>query len=284
MEEAPEMRDMNDVLQMRRVYDNKPHPYDHEPTVSITPVMIEGVNCYWFTPEDPSPDRIIVFLHGGGFAMGSIGTHGKMVSHFAKYLHAEILFIEYALAPENPFPAGLNDILTVYRELTSRYPGYQINLIGDSAGGSLVVSAIGEMLKIHLPLPDAVVLISPWINFECDTPSYEKNAQLDLSLNREMLHMLGRAYTGNIPLKVSNPKNASLTQFPPVLIMVGTNEILLDDSKHFYNTIKEIQRRSRLSIYDGQPHVWTKKDICKEASRQALAEIADFIRILQPTA
>jgi acetyl esterase/lipase len=272
------MRNMKDVLQMRQVYDSKPLPYDNEPTVSITPVMIEGVNCYRFTPEAPSPDRIIIYVHGGGFAMGSIGTHGKMVSHFAKHLRAEILFIEYALAPENPFPAGLNDLLTVYRELADRYPDYQIDLIGDSAGGSLIVSAIGEMLKMHLPLPDAVVLISPWIDFGCDTPSYEENAQLDLSLNREMLQLLARAYTGGAPLEVSSPKKASLTQFPPVLIMVGTNEILLDDSKHFYNDVKAIQGRSRLSIYDDQPHVWLKKDIHKEASRRALAEIADFIR------
>lgn len=273
-----EMRNMKDVLQMREAYDNKPHPYDNEPTVSITPIMIEGVNCYWFIPEDLSGDRIIIFLHGGGFAMGSIRTHGRMVSHFAKYLHAKILFIEYALAPEHPFPAGLNDIVTVYQELATRYPEYQIDLIGDSAGGSLIVSAIGEMLKMHLPLPDAVVLISPWINFGCDTPSYEENASLDLSVNRDMLHRLGRAYTGDVPLEVSSPKNAGLTQFPPVLIMVGTNEILLDDSKHFYNAIKGIQARSRLSIYEGQPHVWPKKDIGKEASRRALAEIADFIR------
>ena len=268
---------MEDVLQFRESYDQKPHPYDNEPTVSITQVMIEGVNCYWFTPEDPSPDRIIIYAHGGGFAAGSIRTHGKMVSHFAKELQAVILFIEYALAPENPFPAGLNDLLTVYRELANRYPGYQIDLIGDSAGGSLVISAIGEMLKIHLPLPDAVVLISPWVSLECDNPSYEENAQLDRFVNKGMLQKFARAYTGGVPLEVSSPKKAALAQFPPVLVMVGTNEILLDDSKQFYNDIKGIQGKSRLSIYDDQPHSWLKKDIHKEASRRALAEIADFI-------
>jgi monoterpene epsilon-lactone hydrolase len=268
---------MEDVLQFRESYDQKPHPYDNEPTVSITQVMIEGVNCYWFTPEDPSPDRIIIYVHGGGFAAGSIRTHGKMVSHFAKGLQARILFIDYALAPENPYPAGLNDVLSVYSELANRYPGYQIDLIGDSAGGSLVISAIGDMLKIHLPLPDAVVLISPWVSLECDNPSMEENARLDISLNKGMLQMFARAYTGDVPFEVSSPKKASLTQFPPVLIMVGTNEILLDDSKYFYNEIKGIQGKSRLSIYEDQPHLWPKKDIYKEASRRALAEIADFI-------
>ena len=133
---------MEDVLQFRESYEQKPHPYDKEPTVSITPVMIEGVSCYWLTPEDPSPQRIIIYLHGGGFAAGSIRTHGRMASHFAKELHARILFIDYALAPENPYPAGLNDLVIVYRELANRYPGYRMDLIGDSAGGSLIVSAI----------------------------------------------------------------------------------------------------------------------------------------------
>jgi monoterpene epsilon-lactone hydrolase len=268
---------MEQVLQFRESYDQKPHPYDNEPTVSITQVMIEGVNCYWFTPEDPSPDRIIVYLHGGGFAAGSIRTHGNMVSHFAKELHAETLFIEYALAPENPYPAGLNDTLTVYRELVNRYPGYRLDLIGDSAGASLIISAIGEILKLKLQLPNAVVLISPWVSLECDNPSMEENARVDRTLNKGMLQLFARVYTGSAPLEVSSPKKASLTQFPPVLVMVGTNEILLDDSKYFYNDIKGIQGKSRLSIYEDQPHSWLKKDIYKEASRRALAEIADFI-------
>lgn len=268
---------MEEVLQRRESYEQRQMPYDKEPTVSITQTRIEDVNCYWFIPGDPSPDRITIFLHGGGFAMGSVRTHGKMVSHFAKALRARVLFIDYALAPENPFPAGLNDLLTVYRELARRYPEFRINLIGDSAGGGLIVSAIGEMLKLQLPLPHAVVLISPWISLECNYPSYEENARIDLSVTREMLEMFVQAYTGDVPLEVSSPGNALLTQFPPVLIMVGSNEILLDDSKHFYNDIKGIQGRARLSIYEGQPHVWLKKDVCKEASRRALREMAEFI-------
>jgi monoterpene epsilon-lactone hydrolase len=268
---------MEDVLQFRESYEQKSHPYDNAPTVSITQVMIEGVTCYWFTPEDPSPDRIIIYVHGGGFAAGSFRTHGKMVSHFAKELHVKILFIDYALAPENPYPAGMNDLLTVYRELANRYAGYRIDLIGDSAGASLIISSIGGMLKLHLPLPHAAVLISPWVSLDCDNPSMEDNAEVDRTLNKGMLQLFARAYTGDAPLEVSSPKKTSLTQFPPVLIMVGTNEILLDDSKHFYDDIKGIQGKSRLSIYDDQPHSWLKKDIHKEASRRALAEIADFI-------
>jgi monoterpene epsilon-lactone hydrolase len=266
------------ILQRRSDYEQKPHPYDYAPTVAITQETIEGVSCYWFTPEDPSPERIIIFLHGGGFAMGSVRTHGKMVSHFAKHLKAKILFIEYALAPEYPFPAGRNDVIAVYRQLITRNTKHRINLIGDSAGASLIVSAIGEIQKTPLPLPDAVVLISPWIDFACDYPSMEGNASLDNSIDKDALQGFARAYTGNAPLALSSPKNAPRTQFPPVLIMVGTHEILLDDSRHFYTEIAAIQARSRLSIYEDQPHVWPKKDIHKDAARRALAEIAEFLR------
>jgi len=206
---------MEHVLQFRESYDQKPQPYAGEPTVFTTQVMIAGVNCYWFTPEDPSPDRIIIYIHGGGFAAGSIRTHGNMVSYFAKELHAETLFIEYALAPENPYPAGLNDTLTVYRELANRYPGHQIDLIGDSAGGSLVISAIGEILKLHLPLPDAVVLISPWVSLECDNPSMEENAHIDHTLSKGMLQLFAQAYTGASPSRCRARKKRRLSNFRP---------------------------------------------------------------------
>jgi len=269
---------MEEIVQRRIRYEQKPHPYDYEPTITITEAAIEGRSCYWFSPKEPTPGEITIFLHGGGFAMGSVRTHGKMVSHFAKQLQTEILFVDYALAPEHPFPAAIDDLIAVYRKTAGLHPGYRINLIGDSAGASLIVSAIGEMNKMQLPLPHAAVLISPWIDFECNHPSYEENAPLDISLDKQMLQLFARAYSGDTPLWLSSPANASLTRFPPVLIMVGTNEILLDDSRNFYKDIKVIQSRSRLSIYDDQPHVWPKKDIHKEAARRALAEIAEFIR------
>jgi monoterpene epsilon-lactone hydrolase len=269
---------IKDILQRRETYEQKPHPYDYEPTVSITQEIIEGRNCYWFTPEDPAPREMTIFLHGGGFAMGSVRTHGRMVSHFARQLGTKILFVDYALAPEHPFPTAINDLIAVYRKTADLHHGYRISHIGDSAGASLIVSGIGEMIKMQLPLPHAVVLISPWIDFECNYPSYGEKGPLDISLDRDTLQLFARAYTGDTPISVSSPNRASLTQFPPVLIMVGTNEILLDDSKFFFNDIKAIQSRSRLSIYDDQPHVWPKKDIHKDAARRALAEIACFIR------
>ncbi|TDX02128.1 alpha/beta hydrolase fold domain-containing protein [Dinghuibacter silviterrae] len=267
---------MEDIQQRREDFDRKPRPYDYEPTVSIAPATINGVSCYWFTPEDPDQGKTIIYLHGGGFAMGSIRSHDKFVSHLAKKLQARTLFIEYALAPEKPWPAGIQDILSVYGEVDLPY------LIGDSAGASLIVQVIGELLKRDLPLPKAAVLISPWIRLACDYPSYEANAAIDPVLTRDLLQMLARAYAGDGTLDLASPENVRPARFPPVLIMAGSNEILLDDSRHFYEYIKDIQPVSRLTIYEDQVHVWLRKDVYSTAGRRAFEEIAGFIRLFSP--
>jgi acetyl esterase/lipase len=268
---------MEEIRKSREAYSQKVLPYDFAPQVTITREFMAGVDCYWLVPDQPLPDGIVVYLHGGGFTMGSFATHGKLASHLAVELRTRVVFIEYALAPESPFPAGLNDVLAVYRELKARHPRYRICLEGDSAGGGLAVSAVAEMINQGLPLPEAVILVSPWIDLAGGNPSYEQNEDRDLSVTKGMIQMFAGAYTGKIPLKVSSPRTARLTQFPPVRSMVGTEEILLDDSKDFHMRIKEVQTDSRLSVYDGQQHVWLKKDVHSEASRRAFAEMAEFI-------
>lgn len=268
---------MDTIFESRKAFDQRHFPYDFEPTVSITPEVIAGIRCYWFTPQAALPGKLIIYAHGGGFAMGSFQSHGKMMSHFANTLAITTLFVEYALAPEHPYPAGMDDLLAVYEAICQRYPGHQLDLVGDSAGASLIVSAVGAMLSKEMALPHAVVLISPWISFACNHPSITENAAIDISINKEMLDMFSQAYTGDLPFEISSPDSVKFEAFPPVLIMVGTNEILLDDSRYFYSYIKEVQPRAQLSIYEDQPHVWVKKDILQPASRKALAEIAAFI-------
>ena len=269
---------MENIQQRREGFDQKPLPYSHEQSVSMESVTINEVNCCWFTPDDPDPRRIILYLHGGGFALGSVRSHGRMISHFAHRLRSRVLFIDYGLAPERPFPAGIKDVVRVYRGLITLYSGSEIVFIGDSAGGGLIVSVVGEMLKKSIPLPLAAVLISPWISLARNKTPDEENGVIDSLLTDDTLRMFARIYTGDSPLEVSSPENVRLRDFPPVLVMVGTNDTLLDDSRHFYDKIKSIQPKSRLSIYDDQPHVWPRKDVHSEASQRALAEIEGFLR------
>lgn len=268
---------MEDIAARRERFNQLGSIYPKQASVKTEHVIINGVSCYWLTPENPATNKIVIHLHGGAFAMGSIQSHGAMLSHFAHKLQTKILFVDYSLAPELPYPNALNDIMNVYTALLAQYPGYRIDFIGDSAGGGLIVSAIGEMIKRSIQLPNAAVFISAWISLRCDNPSYEDNSAKDPILTHEYLNSSAKDYIGSMPIEKAGPENVELSAFPPVLIMAGTNEILLDDSVNFYNSIKAIQPAAKLSVYENQVHVWMLTGMPSEASQQALTEINEFL-------
>ena len=268
---------MEDIQVRRERFNQLGTIYPKAASVKTEKVIINGVSCYWLTPENPTPNKIIIHLHGGVFAVGSIQSHESMLTHFAHKLQARVLFVDYALAPEYPYPSALNNVFSVYTALIKTYPGYKIDMIGDSAGAGLIVSAVGEMLKQQIQLPNAAVFISPWISLHCNNPSQEGNRQKDPILTREYLQNSAADYTGSLPIEMVSPENVELTECPPVLIMVGTNEILYDDSINFYNYVKHIQPNARLSIYENQVHVWMLTGMPSAASQQALTEIKDFL-------
>jgi len=268
---------MNEIQNRRQFFDGLGQNYPKATSVKVQPALIDGVSCYWFTPENPVDNKIIIHLHGGAFVVGSIQSHESMVSHFSEKLQTKILFVEYSLAPERPYPNAGNDVLKVYKALLSNYPGHEISFMGDSAGAGITVSVIDEIQKQQLPLPHAAIMISPWISLACNNASHEDNRAKDPILSPEYLKASAKLYTGDNPTDVADPEHAEFSQFPPVLIMVGTNEVLLDDSINFYNSIKTKQLKATLSIYENQNHVWPLANINSEASQKALAEVATFL-------
>lgn len=246
---------MEDVKIRRQFFDSLGQQYPAATGVTITPETIGGVPCYWFTPTDAVPGKVLIYIHGGAFAVGSIVSHTPMVSHFAQQFKRKILFVAYALAPENPYPAGLNDVLAVYNALKD----VEIEMMGDSAGGGLIVSAIAAMST----LPRAVVLLSPWLRLENDTPSHTLNAGKDV-IGTEYLHGAAKEYAG------VSPDTLRFEAFPPVLILAGSEEILLDDSTRFHARIPH----SKLSVYEGKQHVWPLTNIDQPETFQ---EIATFL-------
>ena len=135
------------------------------------------------------------------------------------------------------------------------------------------------MLYEEIKLPAAVAMISPWISLSCDNPSYETNRAADVVLNPEYIRGCAADYIGDVAVEIANTENLEFKVFPPVIIMVGTNEILFDDSMNFYNYIKDIQPKSTLTIYENQYHVWPLANISSEASKQALDEIGSFLTL-----
>lgn len=260
----------------REFFDSLGNAYPADDSVAITSEQIEGVTCYWFAPENFDENNIIIYLHGGSYVLGSIQSHKPMVSHFASALSTRVLFIEYALAPEKPFPNGINDVLKVYRKLVNKYPNAIISIMGDSAGGGLSVSLIKMADKETLQMPSNVVLISPWLNLKCDTESHKSRKEIDPILTKDMLLEYANYYAGS-DWDEADPSQLSFNSFPPLFILVGSNEILFDDSKYFYEKIKPLQPNTKMKEYKDQCHVWLLTDIKSKASKNALTDIKEFI-------
>lgn len=199
-----------------------------------------------------------------------------MLSHLSKSLNLPVLFVEYSLSPEHPYPAANNEIFKIYQQLITSYPTYNISVIGDSAGGGLAISLVNDAQKAGLRDPASIALISPWIDLKTKNESYRTKQAVDPILNQKFLAEHAVWYA-NGKMKEADPSEIRFRRFPPVLILVGTDEVLNDDAKHFYTFIKPIQRKSELKEFDRQKHVWIFSHIGSKASVEALADIKNFI-------
>ncbi len=267
---------LNQVNTDRAVFNSLGNIYPPDGGVEISGEPIEGVTCYWFVPDSFDENKIVIYLHGGMFVLGSIETYKPMVSHFASAFSTKILFIEYALAPEKPFPTGINDILKVYRQLIRKYPDAKIALMGDSAGGALGATLIKIASEEKLRMPSGVIFLSPWLYLRGNTESYETRKELDPILTKEKLMEYAGYYVAN-NWNEADPGQFTFNSFPPLLILVGSNEILFDDSKLFYEKIKLLQPDTQMKEYENQVHGWPLIDIKSDASKDALKRIEKFI-------
>jgi epsilon-lactone hydrolase len=270
---------MNDQINSaRKDFDKLGTFYNKSEHVTINREIIENVTCYWFYPKEKvKANTLIIYLHGGCFVLGSIQSHQSLVSHVAEQLALPILFIEYSLAPEKPFPAAIDEIEKVYQKILFRYPENNIILMGDSAGGGLAISIISKFNKRNSKPPTHVVMLSPWIDLSCSNDSILANKDLDHILTKKALQDYASMYVDDHTLSEANPIENIYGKFPPTLILVSSGEILLDDSKSIYNKIASQQEKTKLSLYDNQQHVWILADIHAEASKKAIREIKEFI-------
>jgi monoterpene epsilon-lactone hydrolase len=267
---------LNEVNTDRAAFNGLGHIYPADGSVEISGEPIEGVTCYWFVPGKLDKNKIVIYLHGGMFVLGSIETYKPMVSYFASAFSTKILFIEYALAPEKPFPNGINDVLKVYRELIRRYPDAKITLMGDSAGGGLAAILIKMASEEKLQMPSSVIFLSPWLYLKGNTESYETRKKLDPILTKDKLMQYAGYYAAN-NWNEADPGQFTFNSFPPLLILVGSNEILFDDSKLFYEKIKLLQPDTEMKEYENQVHGWPLIDIKSDAAKDALTSIEKFI-------
>jgi epsilon-lactone hydrolase len=266
------------IIQSRKDFEKLGDNYPKASGVIITKQVVENIECYWFNiEENTNHSKIAIYLHGGCFVLGSVRSHQALVSHLARHLELPILFIEYSLAPEKPYPNAVDEIFTVYRQLQNQFQQSNLILVGDSAGGWLSMALLTKLNKSGIQIPKYNIMISPWIDLSCNNNSVTENSDKDPILKKNRLLELASLYLMDQDLSEVKPIEIFNDGFPATLILVGSLEILLDDSKFIFNKIIEVQPGTKLSIYENQTHVWLLDNIDSEHSQNAIKEIKTFL-------
>jgi acetyl esterase/lipase len=223
---------------------------------------------------------MLLYLHGGGYMIGSSKAYGPLTSELASRLGARVLVPDYRLAPENPYPAALDDAVRAYRWLLGHGVTPQtIAIAGDSCGGGLTVATMAAIRDAGLPLPVGATIISPWADMEGSGQSMTSKAGEDLLITADGLHGMAGAYLGGAPPRTpgASPVYANLTGLPPLLIQVGSSEILLDDSTRLAARAGAAGVKVRLDVWPEMFHVWHAYASRLDEAAEALDDAAAFI-------
>jgi monoterpene epsilon-lactone hydrolase len=249
--------------------------------VKCEPVNAGGVKSEWVTAPGADAGRAILYLHGGGYVIGSINTHRTLAARLSRAAKARVLVIDYRLAPENPFPAAVEDSVAAYRwMLSTGLKPSRIAVAGDSAGGGLTIATLVAIRDAKLAVPAAGVALSPWVDLEGIGESMTSKASVDPMVQKEGLVQMAGAYlAGKDPrTPLAAPLYADLAGLPPLLIQVGTSETLLDDSTRLAERARKAGVKVTLEPWENMIHVWQVFAPMLEEGQQAIEKIGGFIR------
>ena len=245
------------------------------------PVDAAGIKAEWMEMPPIARERVFLLLHGGGYTSGSPRTHRKLAASLSRATYARVLTPEYRLAPEHPFPAGVKDAIKIYGWLLDQgVPASNILVGGDSAGGGLTLSMLLALRDAGAQLPRAAVLMSAWTDLTVSSPSAQAHKKIDPSVTRESLRSAAKLYVGerNPADPMASPLFADQRGMPPMLLQVGGNEILLDDSRLLAERARAAGVAATCKIYDGMWHVHQFAAPEVPEAQAAMNDIAAFIR------
>jgi len=252
-----------------------------DPGVARTPVRPGGVPAERFTGPGAGADApVVLYFHGGGFAFGSPRTHAELTAELARRVPAEVVSVDYRLAPEHPHPAALDDAVAVFRGLRSLGADPRRVVVGgDSAGGGLTLALLQRLRDGAEPLPAGAFLISPWVDLACRGDSFERNRATDY-LDAGMLAVWSERYrAGRDPADPAvSPLRGELAGLPPLRILAGEAEVLRDSIAELARKAKRAGTPVECDFAPGMPHDWPLLlGIAPDAER-ALDELAGFVR------
>ena len=247
--------------------------------VALEPVDAGGVPAEWVTAADARTDAAVLYLHGGGYAIGSIATHRLLAANISRAAGVRVLVIDYRLAPEHPHPAAVDDATAAYRWLLAQdLAPTNVAISGDSAGGGLTVATLIALRDAGAPLPACAVPLSPWLDMELSGASFDSRAELDPMCSHAGLKEMADWYLAGQEARTptASPIHADLSGLPPLLVQVGDHEVLLDDSVRLVERAKAAGVDATLEIGEECFHVYQAFPV-PEAD-EAIARLAAFVR------
>lgn len=249
--------------------------------ISTEAVDANGVPSEWVTAPEADSTRAMLYLHGGGYVIGSIVSHRELAARLSRATGSRVLVIDYRMAPENPFPAAVEDATAAYRwMLANGFDSTHITIAGDSAGGGLTVATLVALRDAGVPLPALGVCISPWIDMEAIGESMTARAELDPMVGREGLLDFAKMYLNGADPRtpLAAPLYADLTGLPPLLVQVGTSETLYDDSTRLAERAKAAGVDVTLEPWEEMIHVWHLFAPILPEGQQAIERIGEYVR------
>jgi monoterpene epsilon-lactone hydrolase len=249
--------------------------------IEVSPIKIDGLSAEWILPSQATKDKAILYFRGGGYVIGSSRSHRPIVAKFVKASGVGALLFDYRMAPEHPFPAALDDSVAAYRWLLAQgvSPSH-IVFVGDSAGGGLCLATLLALRDKGIPLPAAAVALSPWTDLKNTGESLKTKAKVDHLTWGESWTVFSKYYAGdNDPGNPwISPLYGDLHGLPSILIYVGENEVLLDDSTRFAKKAKNSGVDVTLRIGKGMFHCFPACAPLFPEAKQAMDEICVFIK------
>lgn len=272
--------DTQTLAELRTLYDKATRAFPLPEDIAREDVTVGGVSAERLTPTGARDDAALLYLHGGGYGIGSPRSHRHLAGDIAKRAGIVALVPDYRLAPEHPFPAAVDDSLAVYRETLKAFAPANIVVAGDSAGGGLAIALLLAARDASLPMPAAGVCISPWTDMTSSGASYAEKASADPLVTMAGLSRYRDAYLRDSDRRAAlvSPAHADLGGLPPLLVQVGGDEILLDDARLLADKARAGKVDTRLEVWPGMIHVWHWYWPMLDEGERANAAIATFIR------
>lgn len=240
---------------------------------------IGNMDALWIIPDNIDNDSVILYLHGGGYGMGSIKSHKKVAARIARSAKTQCIIIEYRLAPENMYPAALDDSIQAYQWLLDQgFKPEKIAFGGDSAGGGLTICTLLKIKELGMPQPLAAFCMSPWIDLAADSPEMEAYQKNDPFIDLKSVKIWGKQYAGEeVKNPLCSPLYSEATDIAPLLIQIGTAEILLFENRAFYE--KGLKRGMEIQYeeYKDMVHVFQVFGGFLPQADKAIESIGRFI-------